>query len=881
MIAELITRLRFLVARKKRNEVDEELAFHLEQAIAAKLAAGLPEPEARRQALIEFGGVERAREQCERQRPGWQMSAAAQDFRYEMRVLRKSPGFVAAAIFTLAMAIGANAVVLGVMNALILHPVNVPRAGNLYALDHQQGDGWESYPNYEDLRDRNRSFDGLAATALSQVALDTGKDPSRLWGFEVTENYFDTLGIQPYLGRLFHASDEHGFDSAPAIVLSYGYWHSHFHDDRNVVGRVVRVNSHPYTLLGVTPPGFRGTFVFFAPNFYVPMVDHNQISGDNRLNQRNVRMIIQVVGHLKPGVTKGQAVADLNGIGQVLAKSYPDVDAHESFTLVRPSMPQGLGRPMRAFVTALMVLASLILLAACANLGSLFAARAADRGREVALRLALGSSRRRILQQFFTEAVLISTAGGTVGLLASIGLLHQLDAWQPFSSVPIHIPAQPDANVYLAAFALAVVSALLFGIVPVRHVLRTNPYEVVKAGTGGRSGKRIAARDILVAVQIAICAVLVTSSMVAVRGLLRSLHSDLGVEPKNAMLVETNLNEAGYKPENILPMQRRMLDTLTAIPGVQHAGLVSFPPLGRGGSWRADVFRDGATDLREANVAANSYMYVISPDYLRAAGTTLLEGRMFDWRDGKDAPKVAIVNREFAAKVLGSTSNAIGRYFKTANGTREQVVGMVEDGRYLSLTEDKQPAMFFPLAQEDPLGEQWLIVRSARDPQPLSAEVKSRLRGLDAQLPLDIVMWPRELDFTFFPARMATLSLGVLGIMGAMLSITGIFGMAAYSVSRRMRELGIRIALGAPRREVLMAALGRACKLLFYGSGAGLLLGLLATRVLAFIVYQATPRDPLVLVGTVLAMLLVGMVAAWIPAQRALGADPLVLLREE
>jgi predicted permease len=809
------------------------------------------------------------------------MITLLQDLRFSLRQLRKSPGFAIAAILTLTLAIGANAVVFGVLNALILRPVNVPGAKSLYALNHKNERDWESYPNYLDLRDRNHTFDGLAAMGLSQVALDTGKDPSRIWGFEATGNYFDVLGIQPYLGRFFHPSDERGMNSAPYIVLSYAYWNSHFQGDPNVVGRVVRVNSHPYTILGVTPPDFRGTFVFFAPNFYVPMVDQDQIMGDSALNNRERRGVIQILGHLKPGVTPTEAVADLDDIGAVLAKAYPKVDLHESFALGRPSLPSAIGGPVRAFVGALMLLAGLILLAACANLGSLFAARASDRSREVALRLALGSTRTRILRQLLTEALLISLAGGATGLASSIALLRRLDTWQPFSGVPIHVPVQPDANVYLVALVLAVVSGLLFGIVPVRQVLRTNPYEIVKGGSAGRVGRRISARDILLVVQIAICAVLVTASMVAVRGLARSLHGSFGIDPNNVMLVETDLKISGYSSGSIPAVQRRMIDALEAIPGVEHVGLVSFPPLGRGGSWKADVFRDESKDLSPANAAANSFMYVISPDYLHAAGTTLLEGRAFNWHDDKGAPPVAMVNREFAAKILGSSTNAIGKYFKVTDGTRVQVVGIVEDGKYLSVTEAQQPAMFLPVTQQDPLGEQWMLVRSAGDPQLLAGSVRTKLHELDAGLPLDILMWNRELDFSMFPARMASISLGVLGAMGAMLSITGIFGMAAYSVSKRLRELGIRIALGAKRKEVLRAALGRPLKLLAYGSAAGLILGILAAKVLAYIVYQATSRDPLVLAGVVLAMLFLGLLATWIPAQRALSVDPSILLREE
>jgi len=871
------------VFRRSRiyDDLSEEMRLHLEERTEQLVGEGISPGEARRRARLAFGNRTLMEE---RSREVWQWSgleSMSADVRFALRQLRRSPGFTFAAIATMTLAIGANAVEFGVLNTLLLHPVNVTHAESLYVVSHRADDWWESYPNYVDLRDRSRSFDALAAMALSQVALDTGKDPSRIWGFAISANYFEVLNIQPYLGRLFQSSDERGLNSAPYIVLSYSYWHSHFQGDREVVGRVVRVNKHPFTILGVTPPEFHGTFTFFNPNFYLPIVDRDQVNGDIALNNRGNRGLIQVLGHLKAGVTTGQAIADLDRVGAGLEKAYPKEDTHEEFALGRAGLPGVLGRPVRAFVSALMVLAGMILLAACANLGSLFAARASDRSREVALRLALGSSRRRILRQLLTEALLISLAGGAAGLFASIALLKKLDTWQPFSGVPIHVPVQPDANIFLVALLLALVSGFVFGIVPVRQILDTNPYEVVKAGSSQRAGRRITARDILLLVQIAVCAVLVTSSMVAVRGLMRSLRGNFGIEPNNVMLVETDLKMAGYRPESILPMQRRMIDALEAIPGVEHVGLVSFPPLGRGGSWKTNVFRDEARDLRPANAAANAFLYVISPDYLHAAGTTLLEGRTFTWRDDHGAPTVAMVNRAFAAQILGSATNAVGKYYKVADGTRIEVVGVVEDGKYLSVTEAQQPAVFIPVTQQNPLGEQWLLVRSARDPQQIASAVRSTLHSLDAGMPLDILMWNRELDFSMFPARMASLSLGVLGIMGGLLSITGIFGMAAYSVSKRLRELGIRVALGAKRKEVLQTALGRPLRLLAIGSAAGLILGILAGRVLSYIVYQANPRDPLVLAGVVAAMLVLGLVATWIPAQRALAVDPMMLLREE
>jgi predicted permease len=861
-------------------ELEAELSSHIQLRADDLERSGVDRAEAERRARIEFGGRERYKEECHEALGGNFLESLIQDLRYAVRVLRKSPGFTIAAVLTLALAIGANAIVFSVMNAFILRPLNVPQAQSLYAIWRPDvSDAHESYPDYLDLRDRNRSFDGLIAWNMVEAGLDTGQDPSNVWVYETSGNYFDALRLQPYLGSFFHASDEHGPNSDPYVVLTHAYWHNHFRDDPGVVGRVVKLNKHPFTILGVAPPEFHGTILFFSPDFFVPIVNHGQLTLDD-LNARGSRWVFMVMGHLKPGVTPAQATADLNSVGSYLETAYPKDDGKMRFSLARPSLyGDYLGRPVRAFMTGLMLLAGLILLAACANLGSLFAARAADRSREVALRLALGSTRKRILRQLFTEAVLISLVGGAIGLCGSVVLLSGLSAWQPFARWPIHLAVNPDANVYAVAVLLTLASGFLFGAVPVRQVLRTNPYEVVKSGSIGRAGRRITVRELLLVVQIAICAVLVTSSMVAVRGLAGSLHNDFGFELQNIMMVDTDLSMAGYSGEKVPPMQRRMVDALQAIPGVESVGLADNVPLGEGSN-DSTVFSDNTSDLRPSNAAADATLFKISPEYLHAAGTALLSGRTFTWHDDKDAPRVAVVNREFTRKVFGSPTKAIGRYFKMLDGTRIEVVGIVEDGKYGSLTEDPQPAMFRPILQSLS-SSTWLVVRSNRDPQQLAAAIKGALQKLDPGLPFFIQTRYKTLDLTLFGPRMATIALGVLGVMGALLSITGISGMAAYSVSKRLRELGIRIALGAQRSEVLRAALGRPFKLLAFGSIAGLILGVLASRVLAFVVYQATPRDPLVLAAVVLAMALLGLLATWIPAQRALRIDPLRLLREE
>jgi len=883
---KLLDSLRFRMAtffrRSQMNaEMEEELRSHIQHRADDLVRSGLSRAESERRARIEFGGREKFKEQCQEALGGALIQTSLQDARYSLRILRKSPGFTIAAVLTLALAIGANAVVFGIMDGLVLRPLHVPQAESLLATESADDPVWQSYPNYLDLRDRNRSFEDLAAFNMAFVGLDTGRDASAATGYAATGNYFDVLRIQPYLGSFFHSSDEHGPNSAPYLVLTYGYWHSRFHDDQGVVGRVVLVDKHPFTVIGVAPPGFQGTLLFGSPDFFMPIVNQDQLGGGHTLSERgNSHAIFEVFGHLKMGVTPAKAAADVNAVGATLANTYPNEVSHKSSSLSRPGLTSFAG-PVRAFVAGLMLLAGLILLAACANLGSLFAAHAADRSREVALRLALGSSRRRILRQLLTEALLVSLAGGTLGLLGSVALLRRLSTWEPIAGTPVHLPVSPDAKLYLVATALALVSALLFGIVPVRQVLRSNPYEIVKAGLSPRLGRRISVRDVLLVLQIALCAVLVTSSMVAVRGLARSLHGDLGFEPRNTMLLGINLAMGGYSGDKILPMQKRLIEAMETIPGVEQVGLVNgFPPLVWASANRANVFNDETRDLRQSNVAIMPYRYEVSPGYFDAAGTRLLAGRSFLWHDDKASPPVAIANREFASKMFGSVTKAIGRYCRMQDGTRVQIVGVVEDGKYFSLNEDQEPALFRSSLQS-PLGNAYLLVRSQRDAQELAASMRSKLREVDSGLPGDIQTWDTMLAVALFPARIATASLGVLGLMGAMLSITGIFGMAAHSVSKRMRELGIRIALGAQRLELLQAALGLPLRLLAVGSAAGLFLGILSSRLLAFIVYQATPRDPLVMASAVLAMLLLGLIATWIPAQRALSINPLTLLRAE
>jgi predicted permease len=870
----------------RRTVLDREAAAEMEAHIAMRtdqnVARGMKPDEARRDALVRFGNRTATREHVAAADATLSLESVARDVRFALRQARRSPGFLVTAVLTLAVAICANAVVFSMLNALVLRTLDLPGAKRLYTIE-QRGLPMNSYPDYRDLRERNRVFENIALYNFAPVGLDTGGgNAQQAWIYETSGNYFDVLGVQPYLGRFFHAADEHGTDAVPYIVLSYAYWRNRFHSDAGIVGRSVEMNRHAFTILGVAPPQFRGTELIFSPDFWAPIVDQAVIEGTNSLEDRSERGLY-LIGRLKPQVTVAQAGDDVNRVAATLTGMYPTTDDGLKFSLARPGLVGDmLGGPVRAFVGGLALLAGLILLAACANLGSLFASRAADRSREIALRVALGSTHRRILRQLFTEALIVSLAGGVAGIVGSVFLLRALRAWQPVPRFPIALPVHPDAATYIVSLLLALASGLLFGLAPIKQIFGTAPWEVVK--TGGKttgSARRFSLRDVLLVVQVAVCAVLMTSSLVALRGLARSLHSNFGFEAQNAVLVSTDLNMAGYKGDRIPAMERRILDAAAAIPGVTAAGTIDNIPLGVGWS-ESGVYRDGSSDFRESREVAETMQYSVSPEYFKAAGTTLLAGRNLTWHDDRKTPLVAVVNATFARAVFGSVAQAIGRHFLQDAKTRYEVVGVVEDGKYITLTEDPRPAFFAPFAQSPtPPSGLWLVVRSSAEPQRIAATLHDALRSLDSELPLTILTWDEQLDSALFAARAATLSLGVLGALGAMLAMTGIFGLASYSVGKRLREMGIRMALGAGNGQVLGAALGRAFRLLAVGSVAGLALGVAATRLLSYIVYQASPRDPFVLAGSVVAMMLLGLAATWTPAQRALRVDPSKLMREE
>ncbi len=803
------------------------------------------------------------------------------DVRYALRVLWKSPAFTLVALVTLMLGIGANVLVFGVVNAVLLHPLDVSEPQNLYELRLKPWTAWKllttSYPAFEDYRQRNTTFSGLAGyDGYSGGRLRWGDTVKIVSGYSATGNYFDLLGVQPEVGRFFHEPDVHGPNSAPYMVLSDSLWRSAFNADPGVVGTTVRLGKDPFTVVGVAPARFHGTERFVWPDYWIPVVNH--FDADHLRDRKGHPLT--VLGRLKPGVTPQQAAENLSAIAAQLAKEYPKTDTGAPLRLIRPGLYADEGDLIRGFLFSVTALALLVLLAACANLASLFAARAADRSRELALRVALGASRWRLVRQLLTEAMVLSMLGGaagmaTAGLLLGIlnrGSLPSFMAQSPYGRLAVSV----DAGVYLAAVILSLVSGLLFGMIPARQVWQSSPLQAMKSGPMNSTPlRRLALRDLLLGAQIAICTLLVTASLVAVRGMVRMLHAPLGFKPAGEMVAEMDLSEV----EGDVPLEKTkaMIEAVRSIPGVTAVGTLSKLPF-TGGIRGIPVFPPGTTEFTLNNSVLAPYRFTISPGYLEAAGTRLLRGRDVSWRDTAQTPYVAIVNETFARKMWGETP-AIGQRFIFLDHLRE-VVGVVEDGKYHEMQESPQSVVFLPLSQS----EQWFgtfVVRSSRAQNEMAAALERTLSGLEPNAIITVESWPDAMVGALFPARAAAAALGVMGLLAAMVAVTGIFGMAAYNVSRRMKELGIRVALGARTKHVMRAAVGRPMVLLGVGSLVGLLWGVFASRLLGQIVYQANPRDPVVVVGAVLTMALLGIAASAIPALRALAVDPSKLLREE
>jgi predicted permease len=719
----------------------------------------------------------------------------------------------------------------------------------------------------------------MLAYRLESIGIGIDKSVYPSWGNSASGNYFDVLGLQPALGRFFHSSDEHGLGSAPYIVVSYDFWQRRLSASPHAIGKIILLNQHPFTVIGVAPQNFHGTDYFFWPDYWIPAVNAQQVTGWDDFDWRRHREFT-VLGRLKPGVTEQQASQNMGAIARQMAKQYPD-DEGLTLTVHKPGLAGSSNDSMKKMLLGMTLLAVLVLLAACANLAGIFAARAADRSSELAIRLAIGSSRWAVARQLLAEAVLVSLIGGVVGTFFARLLLGTLSQWRP-GDFPAHYLIAPDLRVYLVAIVLSVASGIVFGILPAWQVRNTDVMQAIKSNyVSAGSFRRFAMRDALLLIQVAVCTLLVTSALVAVRGMVQRLRAPLGIAPAGVTLAQVDLKVAGIPDAQSRIVQKRLLDTAAAIPGVTAAATSDYVPFLGASGW--SVYSWDTTQLLPSHVAFDAINYSVSPGYFQVAGTHFLSGRDFTRDDKLGAPVVAIVNETFARRLFGTT-HVVGRRFKLFDPAGFEIIGVVEDGKYMDPGENPIPATFIAYAQgigpyivSSPIT---VLVRSHLPQDQITRALHKALSQVVTTAPITVLSWSDAIDRSMMMARTAVVVLGVMGLMAAMLAVTGIFGMASYSVSRRMKEQGIRIALGAQRLQVMRSTLSRPIFILLSGSCIGLIGGVLSAHLLAQLISFASTRDPLVLAGVVLTMMLLGLIATWIPARRVLHIDPASLLRD-
>jgi len=820
------------------------------------------------------------------------MDALWKDLRYAFRMLTKTPGFTIVAVLALALGIGANTAIFSVFDGMLWRPLPAKNPNELVVLAAQTK-GFEfpvnlSYPDFLDYRNLKQAFADVTAEVPSPVNLSVDGRAERAWTEFVSGNFFAMLGLQAVRGRTFAPDEGWVKGKDPLMVLSYKFWLQRFGGDSGVVGHSVQVNNHPFTIIGVAPREFHGTYYFIDPDFYLPatMIPVMALDSGGILENRN-DADFRILARLQPGVTPERAKAVAAPTDLRLAQEYPD--SHKDFSLyVSPELkarPEpGLGEFMSKVVVVFMSLVGLVLLIACANVANLILARANARRKEIATRTALGASPWRMIRQLLTESVLLAFAGGIAGLL--------LARWAALGLMSVHVPTdiplrlfdlRMDYRVFGFCFAVALLTGILAGIIPALRTSRSDLAETLKEGgrSGGASATHNRLRNTLVVGQVAVSLLLLAGAGFFIRSFQNSARVDMGFRTSNTLMVSMDLRLQGYTDQRGQQFFEQLRDRVKARPGVREAAISSYIPMGYENS-SVSVFPQGqiSTDKSQVdNVFDNS----VQPEYFRTAGVPVIQGREFAHTDTATSPRVAIVNEAFAKKTWPG-QDPIGKVFQTEkNGPAIQVVGMTRTGKYLFLYEPAIPYVYFPMSQKYH-SSAVLFVYSEGDPLQLVEPVREEVHVLDASLPLyDVTTMEAHVRYgkPLLPARLGAMLVGAFGLLGMALASVGVYGVISYSVSQRTQELGIRTALGAQRGSVIAMVLRQGMSLSLLGMAIGLVLAFLLLRGLHAVLYGVGFTD-FPTFGIVSALLLmVAFVASYIPALRATKVDPVIALRHE
>jgi predicted permease len=891
MLQRSLRRIRYSMHSAERARLlREEMDVHLEMKTQEFMENGMTESDARGAARRQFGNPMLKQEESRGTWIARWLSDLVQDCAFAGRTIRQQPGFAAVAVLSAALGIGACSLIFGLANFALLRPLPVGDPSRLASVSGRslsQGRAGNSisYPDFEDLRQAH-SFEAMTAFfQFMPASISSHGEPQRYWGSLVTANYFDVVRPAFVIGRGFDADRDDRVGEAPVVVLSHQLWRSRFGSDRAIVGRSIEINSRKVTVLGVTGPGFRGTETMFFSDFWLPFSMLDSLAavgmGGDRLHNRGSQWLI-AAGRLRDGVTENAAAAEIEVIGERLRAAYPATNKDGSFHVERAGQVNaGFRKMMVVFFLMLLVVAALVLCTACANVANLLLARASARQREIATRLAIGAGRGRLVRQLLTESVMLALLGGAGGYaIAQLGAGSIGKSPIPLA-MPIDLSVSLDYRVMLFCMALSALTGVVFGLVPALRATRPDLVGALKDEPWqfGRS-RRFALRNLLVVSQVTICTVLLICSGLFLRSLYSATRIETGFAHRNLLLMAFDPSLNRYSPSETRRILDAVVENTRAIPGVESATLGSSVPLAIEGTQTPFVPDDGISGKEKKGIIAD--IYSVAPRYFETFGIRMISG--VDFRPGVPAEDIAIVNQALANRAFPN-QNPIGRrifYF----GRTIRIAGLVATAKSRTIGEDPRPCLYFPIARDlrgnDSLTGITVVLRTRGDPAGYAPRVRQSIRDIDPALAVfDIRTMDSHLYQALFLPRAAAFLFGFAGFMGLLIATVGIYGVISFAVARRTREIGIRMALGARRGQVLEMVLKQGLGLTAIGSALGLGLSLALARVAASLLYGVSPTDTLTFIGVPALLVLFALMACLAPAKRAASLDPIRALRYE
>ncbi|HKP87592.1 MAG TPA: ABC transporter permease, partial [Blastocatellia bacterium] len=779
------------------------------------------------------------------------METLLQDLRFGFRRLLKSPSFTIIAMLSLALGVGANAAIFSLVNTVMLRPLPVADAGNVISVSVTgKNDSLLafSYPNYVDYRDRNEVFSGLLVYRIVPMSLSRDGNNERIWGYLVSGNYFDVLGVNAFQGRTFLPEEDQTRNSHPVAVISYGCWQRRFGADPHLVGKDILLNGHKFNVVGVAPEGFKGTEHIYTPEIWVPIMMVERIEPGSRWLDSRESQNLFAIGRLKPGVSIKQAEASLNILAEQMGREYPDANEGQTIQLIPPGLIlPSLRGAVVSFALVLMCAVALVLLIACVNLASLLLARATERRKEIAIRLAVGASRFRLVRQLLTESVALSVMGGAFGLLLAYWIIDLIVAFRPPVDFPLTIDLVLDWRVVVFSLLVSLATGVVFGLMPSLQATKPDLVSALKDTASQAGFRRSRLRSGLVVAQIALSLVLLIGAGLVVRALMAQTMNP-GFDTENGLMMSVDLGLQGYDEARGRQFQRQMIERVESLPGVRSASIANFMPLSLNYSSNY-IYIEGQEAARGAN-APLSMIASVGLKYFDTMGIPLVSGRVFGEQDQKGATKVVIINEAFARRFFpgpNPVEGAVGKRvsFDSIQGPFTQVVGVVKDGKYFNIAEEPRPFIYTPLTQ-DYSPYTILIARTASDPRAMISAVRSEVEKLDANMPVyDVKTLTEHMKLSLFPARVAAVTLGSFGLLALVLAAIGIYGVTSYSVAQRTREIGIRMALGAQAGDVLRMMIRQGMILISVGVAIGVGAALLVTGLMSSVLFGVSPTDPL------------------------------------